>query len=98
MFRVLAVLIAVSVVVLLAADPGLACPNCSTAVANSESGEPGGTPVGFYYSILFMLGMPFLLLGGFGFAFYRLHKSAGTATVRKGDGEFEHPSRLIPPA
>jgi hypothetical protein len=46
-----------------------ACPNCREALADSPQGR--GLAAGFYYSILFMMSMPFLILGGLGTVFYR---------------------------
>lgn len=46
-----------------------ACPMCANAVAEGQNQSQA-----FYYSILFMLSMPFLLLGAFGAAFYRLSR------------------------
>jgi hypothetical protein len=39
-----------------------ACPNCKEAVA-AQPEEAGRMKDGYYYSILFMIGMPFSLLG-----------------------------------
>ena len=47
-----------------------ACPNCKDALAaNSEGGAD--LVRGYFYSILFMMGMPFTLLGAFSFSMYR---------------------------
>ncbi|MGE3777284.1 MAG: hypothetical protein AB7F89_08880 [Pirellulaceae bacterium] len=43
-----------------------ACPNCRETLA----GEPDGLARGFFWSILFMLSMPFLILGGLSSYFY----------------------------
>jgi hypothetical protein len=46
------------------APPAWACPNCKD---NFAAQGPNGQNLarGFYWSILFMMGMPFALLGGF---------------------------------
>ena len=57
-----------------------ACPGCKEAVAASE--DENGTPeqsfssigAAYSYSVLFMLGMLFTMLLGFGGAFYRLYR------------------------
>ena len=51
--------------------PGLgsarACPNCKEAIVNSPESGGGGEPAalskGFSYSVLFMLAVPFTVLG-----------------------------------
>lgn len=53
-----------------------ACPNCATAVHTPESDTGGSAAEGYYYSILFMLAMPYVLLGGFAFAFWRMVRHA----------------------
>jgi hypothetical protein len=52
-----------------------ACPNCKEALA--VNGEGGSDLVrGYFYSILFMMGMPFTILGAFSFSMYRAVKKA----------------------
>jgi len=43
------------------ASTALACPTCRDALADSPQGQ--GLAQGFYYSILFMMSMPFIVLG-----------------------------------
>jgi hypothetical protein len=63
-----------------------ACPGCKEALANSEGGG-GDLRAGFFWSILFMLSMPFLILGGLCTAMYlavrraRVAEAAGRPTV-----------------
>ena len=58
--------IAVALVLMLLASPTIrdarACPNCREAVANDAS-DAGRQAIGFGWSILFMMAMPFTLLG-----------------------------------
>ena len=54
-----------------------ACPSCKEALASS-SGR-GDLVSGFFWSILFMLSMPFVLLGSLGFYFYCLVRKARLA-------------------
>jgi hypothetical protein len=42
--------------------PATACPGCKEALAN-QTGDAAKLKDGYYYSILFMIGMPFTLLG-----------------------------------
>ena len=52
-----------------------ACPMCKEALSNG-----GGDLVsGFFYSILFMLSMPFLIVGGLGTYMYLLVRRARSA-------------------
>jgi uncharacterized paraquat-inducible protein A len=48
---------------LLIAGPAAACPNCKEALAGQESEESLRVANGYSYSILFMMAMPFSLLG-----------------------------------
>ena len=60
------VLIAMALImVLLIASVAAACPTCKDGLAHSD---PHGKSIaaGYYYSILFMMGMPFAILGTFG--------------------------------
>ena len=50
-----------AVVLLLVGDVS-ACPNCKEAMA-AQTGDAARLKDGYFYSILFMMGMPFLLLG-----------------------------------
>lgn len=58
----------------LTADAAWACPSCREALASSSGG--GDLVGGFFWSILFMLSMPFLLLGSFSLYFYLLIRKA----------------------
>ncbi|HEV3168206.1 MAG TPA: hypothetical protein VGZ22_29655 [Isosphaeraceae bacterium] len=61
--------LALAVSLLLPARPAAACPNCKEAVAAQDSiagqeGKPASSPQnGYNYSVLFMMAMPFTLLG-----------------------------------
>lgn len=67
-------LLALLIIIVVAPDV-LACPTC-------KQGMSGGDPVsvaratGYFYSILFMMSMPFLLVGTFGGAAYLSIKRA----------------------
>lgn len=61
--------LALSVALALIPSAAWACPMCSQ-VLNEEQVIPRA----FYVSILFMLGMPPLVLGGIGFAIWRAHR------------------------
>jgi hypothetical protein len=52
----------------LAAEPTLACPTCKDQLAHDP--QSANLARGFYYSILFMLSMPPLILGGLAGYFY----------------------------
>ncbi len=57
--------------VLLIAEVAHACPNCAETIATTAeaAGDGSHTREGFFWSILFMMAMPFLLLGT-GIAFF----------------------------
>jgi hypothetical protein len=71
----LAVMIAVAACFLLAAEGARACPNCTEGLAQND---PQGQSIaaGYYYSILFMMSMPFIILTTFGSFAYRSVKRA----------------------
>ena len=56
---------AVVALVLLVVSVAAACPNCKEGLAQND---PHGESIaaGYYYSILFMMAMPFTILGTFG--------------------------------
>ena len=69
---------AIAIAVLLAGvQTATACPSCKEALGSSSGG--GDLVSGFFWSILFMLSMPFLLLGSFGLYFYYLVRKARSA-------------------
>lgn len=57
--------VAFALVLLLVCGTAEACPMCSQAVAEQGGGGASGMAAGYFWSILFMVSMPFLLLGGF---------------------------------
>lgn len=62
-FRVLVPVVAAAAIVCIASSAE-ACPLCKQALEHTE--QAGGDPVrGYFWSILFMMSMPFLLLGSF---------------------------------
>jgi hypothetical protein len=67
-------------VVLLCAAAVEACPNCKEALAANDP-EQSGVVRGYFYSILFMMGMPFAFIGCFSVYMYRqvLKARAGRA-------------------
>jgi hypothetical protein len=73
--------IAVALLAILAlAETASACPFCKEALASS-----GGDLVsGFFYSILFMLSMPFLIFTGMGTYLYVLVRKARAAQAAAG--------------
>ncbi len=66
--RVALPLLVVVVVVLMATD-AIACPTCKDGLAASDPLSQAQAR-GFFYSILFMMAMPFVLLGTLGSAAY----------------------------
>jgi heme/copper-type cytochrome/quinol oxidase subunit 2 len=63
---------AVLVVVISACSAASACPSCQAALAGDEA--HGDLARGIYYSILFMMSMPFAIVGTFGTLAYRTIK------------------------
>ncbi|MCR9115534.1 MAG: hypothetical protein NXI22_01130 [bacterium] len=61
-------------------DAAVACPTCKQAVA--ENGNQEGMIQGYFFSIIFMMSMPFLIFGGLSLYFYILVRSARAATAK----------------
>lgn len=80
MERFLAILATMLVALAFTVRVADACPMCSEAVENGKSATAQDLPRGVYYSVLFMLSMPFLLTGSFGVAFYRLSARRSSRT------------------
>jgi hypothetical protein len=59
---------------LLTATPAWACPNCAEGMAHDPA--QAGLVRGIFWSILFLLSMPFLIFAGVGGYFYWLIRSA----------------------
>jgi hypothetical protein len=59
-------------VVMSIAATASACPSCKQALG--ADGSQGDLARGIYYSILFMMSMPFAIVGSFGFMAYRAVK------------------------
>ncbi len=71
----LAIFVIALVAVMLMASAASACPNCKEAIAQND---PHGRSLvaGYFYSILFMMSMPFIILTTFGSFAYRAVKKA----------------------
>jgi uncharacterized membrane protein len=65
--------LALLAVALLAAEAS-ACPTCKEGLADNPHGQ--SMAAGYYYSILFMMSMPFIILTTFGSVCYRSVKRA----------------------
>ena len=63
------------VVVLCLAGDAWACPTCKDGIAENDPGSQA-MAAGYFYSILFMMAMPFLIIGTFGgFAYLSVRKA-----------------------
>jgi uncharacterized protein YbaR (Trm112 family) len=70
------ILLALACVIFMAtATDALACPMCKEALASHDRSQ-GDWVAGFFWSILFMLSMPFVLLGSFSAYMYVLVRRA----------------------
>jgi len=54
---------------LLSAETAFGCPTCKETLAHGDP-ETANLMRGYFWSILFMMSMPFLILGGLGSYFY----------------------------
>lgn len=66
--------LALAIVVLLTSDV-FACPTCKEGIAENDP-HAQSMAAGYYYSILFMMSMPFIILTTFGSFAYRSVKRA----------------------
>ena len=77
---------ALVVALLLLADVAMACPTCKEGLDQSDP-QHKSLAAGFYYSILFMMSMPYLILGSFGYLAFvsiRRAKAAQAEETRNG--------------
>ena len=79
-FRLAMVFFALAAV-LLTAGIAAACPTCKDGMAANDP-EHAHMVKGYFYSILFMMGMPYLLLTSFGLYMYREVRKAAPAMRR----------------
>src|SRR3989337_2332368 len=79
-------IVAVAVVAVLA-TLAAACPTCKEGLDQSDP-QHRSAAAGFYYSILFMMSMPYIILGSFGYlAFLSIRRAKGRqAGEGAGDG------------
>ena len=85
------------VAVLLLADVASACPTCRDGLSANDP-HYANVARGYFYSILFMLAMPFTLLSCFGLYIYRevrkaRARDAAQANISKVDAELVGASR-----
>jgi hypothetical protein len=73
---------ALALVVLLGADVALACPTCRDGLAATDP-HYANVARGYFYSILFMLAMPFTLISCFGLYMYREVRKARARDAAK---------------
>ena len=66
--RWLGMVLVIGFVSLLLVQPALACPTCKQALAENGQSQDGLVR-GYFWSILFMMSMPFLILCGLGYYF-----------------------------
>ena len=66
--RLLTILLLVAVVSLVVVEPVMACPTCKEAVAENGQSQ-AGLVRGYFWSILFMMSMPFLIFCGLAYYF-----------------------------
>jgi len=79
-------LLLVIATVLLTATELLACPTCKDGLAESDPVSQAQAR-GFFYSILFMMAMPFVIIGTFGGAAYWSIRKARESQVDQTESE-----------
>ena len=93
-FRLAMVFFALAAV-LLTAGIASACPTCKDGVAANDP-EHAHMVKGYFYSILFMMGMPYLLLTSFGLYMYREVRKARARDAAKPAAEAAQKKSLAP--
>jgi hypothetical protein len=93
-FRLAMVFFALAAV-LLTAGIAAACPTCKDGVAANDP-EHAHMVKGYFYSILFMMGMPYLLLTSFGLYMYREVRKARARDAAKPAAEAAQKKPLAP--
>ncbi len=88
------------VVLLFVASTASACPTCKQALAQNDESQQAIVS-GYFYSILFMMSMPFVIVGTFGsmawFAIRRGHaEQASGALDANGPSSFDSSSEIRP--
>jgi uncharacterized membrane protein len=73
-FTGMAIILTIALLVL-GADAAVACPTCKEGVAQNDP-HYQSMAAGYYYSILFMMSMPFIIVTTFGTFAYRSVKKA----------------------
>ena len=81
-------LLAICVLALLVGDAS-ACPTCKAALA-SHDGQQGDIVGGFMWSILFMMSMPYIILGSFGYLAFVSIRRAKSAQALEESGDVTH--------
>ena len=80
--RLTTLLLVAVAVVLLAETAALACPSCKESLAHSDPARANMVR-GYFWSILFMMSMPFLILGGLSTLFWWEIRKAKLAKARE---------------
>lgn len=66
-------------------DVAAACPTCTEGLAQNDP-QHQSVAAGFYYSILFMMSMPYLILGSFGYlAFVSIRRAKAAQSEGTGN-------------
>lgn len=77
LFAISRQLIALGAILAIVSADAWACPGCKEALASSDGGDLVG---GFFWSILFMMGMPFAIFGTFAGSMYVAVRRARTSS------------------
>ena len=97
--RKFALLCVALTVVLALVSTASACPGCKNALLNDTEGG-GNLVAGYFWSILFMMSMPFLLVISFGGSMYlsvrRAHARQAAQAQQTAVAQQPHPTRLRP--
>jgi len=82
------------VLVLVFQSVATACPTCKEGLVAGDH-DSANLVRGYFWSIIFMMSMPFLILGGLSTYFYLLVRRARAGQVHPGNGR-AHPGQAYP--
>lgn len=93
--KLICVLLTVVLATTMMAGEALACPNCKEGMSGSDPVSVARA-TGYFYSILFMMSMPFLIVGSFGGLAYLSIKKAREQQAHEQQAKAQSPAREIP--
>ena len=84
--RLMCLLIALATTLAICSSTAMACPGCKEALASEGQGN---IVQGYFWSILFMMAMPFALVGAFsGYMYLEVRRARGRQAAEQNDSQY----------